>query len=319
MNDLSPDLRLVEALLFAAPTPLDEAAIALRLPEGTELAPLLAELETFYRPRGVTLQRLAGGWAFRTAADLGPLLAVEKLVPRKLSRAAIETLAIIAYHQPVTRGEIEEIRGVAISKGTLDTLMEAGWVRPKGRKPTPGRPATWVTTPEFLTHFGLAALVELPGLEELKAAGLLESRPSASLGDSAEIPEVGEGQTEATTVGGEEAGEELAPVLVGRDAAAKEDGALPASESEKPEPPAETPEMPEMAEGAANSDETAVTASLCDGAILEPAPGEDAADGEAVDKEGGNAGTARDEAGGAETVAMPVPARGNGEEAGFLP
>ncbi len=173
-TDPHPDqLRLVEALLFAASGPLDEASIAERLPEGADLPRLLAELEAAYRPRGVNLVRVANGWTFRTAPDLGPRLKLERKVSRKLSRAAVETLAIIAYHQPVTRAEIEDIRGVAISKGTLDTLMEAGLIMPKGRRQTVGRPATWVTTEQFLLHFGLAATSDLPGIEELRAAGLI--------------------------------------------------------------------------------------------------------------------------------------------------
>lgn len=199
-QDIRPDdLRFVEALLFAATAPLSSEAIAGRLPEGTDLEAILHEIETLYRGRGVNLVYAAGGWTFRTAPDLGPRLSLERLVSRKLSRAAIETLAIVAYHQPVTRGEIEEIRGVALSKGTLDTLMEAGWVRPRGRRQTPGRPATWVTTPEFLMHFGLGELDDLPGIEELKAAGLLDARPGVSLSDNAVAEEEGaaEEETEA--------------------------------------------------------------------------------------------------------------------------
>src|SRR5260221_708578 len=183
MSDRGQDLRLLEALLFAAAQPLDEAMLATRLPEGTDIAGLLAELAETYRNRGVTLEKVAGGWAFRTAADLAPRLMLERLVSRKLSRAAIETLAIIAYHQPVTRTEIEEIRGVVVNRGILGTLIESGWIRPKGHKQTPGRPATWVTTPEFLVHFGLDGLDDLPGIDELKAAGLLDPRPAASLAD----------------------------------------------------------------------------------------------------------------------------------------
>jgi segregation and condensation protein B len=188
IEDRGQQLRLVEALLFAAPEPLAEAAIAGRLPDGADVAGLLAELEAVYRHRGVTLARVAGKWAMRTAPDLAPHLLLERTVSRKLSRAAVETLAIVAYHQPVTRAEIEEIRGVALSKGTLDVLMESGWIRPKGRRQTPGRPVTWVTTDEFLTHFGLDTLGELPGLDELKAAGLLDLRPSVSLGENSELP-----------------------------------------------------------------------------------------------------------------------------------
>jgi segregation and condensation protein B len=183
MTDRGQDLRLVEALLFAAAQPVDAVALATRLPEGSDVVGLVAELAEIYRYRGVNVVRSAGGWSFRTAPDLAPRLKLERTVARKLSRAAVETLAIVAYHQPVTRGEIEEIRGVVINRGTLDMLLEAGWVRPKGHRQTPGRPATWVTTPGFLLHFGLDSLTDLPGVDELKAAGLLDSRPSASLGE----------------------------------------------------------------------------------------------------------------------------------------
>ena len=179
--DMTDELRLLEALLFAASSPLDEAAIKQRLPEGIDPAPLLAELAAFYAPRGVNIVQVAGGWTLRTAPDLAPRLKLTQKVGRKLSRAAIETLAIIAYHQPVTRAEIEEIRGVVISRGTLDTLMEAGWILPRGRKQTVGRPVTWVTTDAFLEHFGLAGLGDLPGMEELRAAGLVGPRPVATL------------------------------------------------------------------------------------------------------------------------------------------
>src|SRR5512146_2542644 len=179
--DMTDELRLLEALLFAASAPLDEAAIKQRLPEGTDPVPLLAELAASYAPRGVNIVQVAGGWTLRTAPDLAPRLKLTQKVGRKLSRAAIETLAIVAYHQPVTRAEIEEIRGVVISRGTLDTLMEAGWIVPRGRKQTVGRPATWVTTDAFLEHFGLAGLGDLPGMEELRAAGLVGPRPVATL------------------------------------------------------------------------------------------------------------------------------------------
>lgn len=171
-------MRLLEALLFASAEPLPEALLAARLGEGINAAALLAELRRQYHGRGVNLVRVGGGWAFRTAEDLAPLLRREEEVGRKLSRAAVETLAIIAYHQPVTRGEIEQIRGVATSKGTLDILLELGWIRPGKRRETPGRPLTWVTTEGFLDHFGLDGLRDLPGLEDLRAAGLLDSRPS---------------------------------------------------------------------------------------------------------------------------------------------
>jgi segregation and condensation protein B len=182
-------LRLVEALIFAAPAPVAEAAIAERLPAGSDVARLVAELAQHYSARGVNLLHVAGGWTLRTAPDLAPRLKLEQTVTRKLSRAAIETLAIVAYHQPVTRGEIEEIRGVVVSSGTLDVLMEAGWIMPKGRRETPGRPVTWVTTQHFLAHFGLADRKDLPGIEELRAAGLLGPRPELALGETALSPE----------------------------------------------------------------------------------------------------------------------------------
>ena len=172
------DLRLLEALLFAAAEPVDEGAMAARLPEATDLAPLLAALEARYADRGVNLVRLGSRWAFRTAPDLAPRLKLEKPVARKLSRAATETLAIIAYHQPVTRPEIEEIRGVGLSRGSLEMLLEAGWIRMGRRRRSPGRPVTWVTTDGFLDYFGLTGLDDLPGVEELKKAGLLVRRPT---------------------------------------------------------------------------------------------------------------------------------------------
>jgi segregation and condensation protein B len=169
-------LRLVEALLFAAAAPLDDESLRERLPAGADIAGLIADLEEFYRPRGVNIVRVAHGWTIRTAPDLAPRLKLERKVGRKLSRAGIETLAIIAYHQPVTRAEIEDIRGVVISKGTLDTLMEAGWIQPKGRRQTLGRPVTWVTTEVFLAQFGLGEIADLPGIEELRASGLIGPR-----------------------------------------------------------------------------------------------------------------------------------------------
>lgn len=168
-------LRILEAVLFASRAPVPEAVLAAHLPDGVALRPLLAALSDHYAERGVNLVEVAGGWALRTAPDLAFALRREAEVQRRLSRAALETLAIIAYHQPVTRGEIEQIRGVAVSKGTLDILFEQGWIAPRGRRRTPGRPATWVTTPGFLDHFGLVSLDDLPGVEELKAAGLLDS------------------------------------------------------------------------------------------------------------------------------------------------
>jgi segregation and condensation protein B len=178
-------LRLLEALLFAAPEPLAADDLAQRLGDSADVAALLQELAELYAERGVNLVRLAGGWTFRTAPDLAPQLQSERVVSRKLSRAAVETLAVIAYHQPATRAEIEAIRGVALARGTLDRLMEAGWVRPLGRRDSPGRPLNWVTTPAFLAHFGLDRLDELPGIDELRAAGLLDIGP-AVLGEPAE-------------------------------------------------------------------------------------------------------------------------------------
>lgn len=174
--DRRMQLRMVEALLFAASEPLDEATLENRLPEGVTVAPLLEELRAAYANRGVNLVKVAGKWAFRTAEDLAFLLHKETVEEKPLSRAALETLAIIAYHQPVTRAEIEEIRGVSISKGTLDLLQETGWIRMRGRRRTPGRPVTYGTTDRFLEHFGLDQLMDLPGAEDLKAAGLLSNR-----------------------------------------------------------------------------------------------------------------------------------------------
>ena len=177
MDAPGTELRLLEAMLFAAVEPVDEDVLISRMPEGADVPALLQELSEHYAARGVNLTRVAGRWAFRTAGDLAPHLRIEVKVPRKLSRAAVETLAIIAYHQPVTRGEVEEIRGVTLSRGTLDVLLEAGWIKPVGRRRTPGRPATWGTTAAFLEHFSLNSVADLPGVEELKAAGLLDARP----------------------------------------------------------------------------------------------------------------------------------------------
>jgi segregation and condensation protein B len=170
------ELRLLEALLFASAEPLDEATLAERMPQDVDLREALSRLQADYAPRGVNLVRVAGKWAFRTATDLNWLLSKESVAPRKLSRAGIETLAIVAYHQPVTRAEIEDIRGVTMSKGTLDVLLETGWIRMRGRRKAPGRPITYGTTEAFLTHFGLDTLSDMPGIEELKGAGLLDGR-----------------------------------------------------------------------------------------------------------------------------------------------
>ncbi|MCW5699792.1 MAG: SMC-Scp complex subunit ScpB [Rhodospirillales bacterium] len=171
-------LRLLEAILFASAEPVSEKQLRGALPEGVDPVPLLTALEERYREHGVNVVQVGKSWAFRTAPDLGPLLSREQRVERKLSRAALETLAIIAFHQPITRAEIEEIRGVQLSKGTMDVLLEEGWIALRGRRQTPGRPATWGTTEGFLDHFGLQSLDDLPGLEELKASGLLDTRPA---------------------------------------------------------------------------------------------------------------------------------------------
>jgi segregation and condensation protein B len=173
--DRSQRLRILEALLFAASEPLDEAKLGSHLKDGDDIAALLAELQSAYASRGINLIKVAGKWAFRTAEDLGYLLERHALEERRLSKAALETLAIIAYHQPVTRAEIEEIRGVTTSKGTLDVLMETSWIRPRGRRRAPGKPVTYGTTEDFLVHFGLDSIKDLPGLAELKGAGLLDS------------------------------------------------------------------------------------------------------------------------------------------------
>ena len=171
--------RMVEAILFAASQPLSVPQIAARLPAGVDVPEALARLRGHYAGRGIVLERVAGGHAFRTAADLGHLMQQETVETRRLSRAAIETLAIIAYHQPVTRAEIEEIRGVALGRGTLDQLIALEWVRVGRRRETPGRPVTFVVTDRFLDHFGLESARDLPGLAELRAAGLLDPRPQA--------------------------------------------------------------------------------------------------------------------------------------------
>src|SRR5215467_4111738 len=168
------ELRLLEALLFAAGTPLDEATLARGLPNGVNVRDALARLKDEYATRGVNLVRVGKKWTFRTATDLSWLLTKQIVETRKLSRAATETLAIIAYHQPVTRAEIEEIRGVVTAAGTLDVLLKTGWIRPRGRRKAPGRPITYGTTETFLSHFGLEEVADLPGLEELKGAGMLE-------------------------------------------------------------------------------------------------------------------------------------------------
>lgn len=174
--DHAQHLRLLEALIFAGTQALDEKELADRLPNDADVKRLIVDLTEMYAGRGVNLVQVAGGWAFRTAPDLSEKLKIERPVTRKLSRAAVETLAIIAYHQPVTRAEIEQVRGVGLSKGTLDLLFEQNWIKPMGRRRAPGKPVTWGTSEFFLEHFGLPSLDDLPGQEELKAAGLLDPR-----------------------------------------------------------------------------------------------------------------------------------------------
>jgi len=173
---LSEAMRMAEALVFASADPVTEKALAARLPEGIDVPQIMAELQRLYDKRGVNLVRVEDAWAFRTAGDLAFLMSRDAVQQKKLSRAALEVLAIVAYHQPVTRAEMEDIRGVETSKGTLDLLLETGWVRMRGRRRTPGRPVTYATTESFLDHFGLAEVRDLPGMEELKGAGLLSTR-----------------------------------------------------------------------------------------------------------------------------------------------
>ena len=192
-------LRILEAMLFASHAPLSEKDLAVRLPEGANIVGMLDELKAQFANRGVHLTPVGTGWAFRTAPDLAAYMEIEKSVVRRLSRAAVETLAIVAYHQPVTRVEIEEIRGVSLSRGTLDILLEAGWIRPRGRRQMPGKPITWGTSDAFLDYFGLESLSALPGVEELKAAGLLDKRQSWS-----PIMEIEAGDVDAEEIGDDE-------------------------------------------------------------------------------------------------------------------
>jgi segregation and condensation protein B len=180
--------RLLEAALFASAAPLSATQLRRLLPDDADLDALLSDLKARYMGRGVMLTAVAGGYAFRTAPDLTSHLRLEKRVARKLSRAAMETLAIIAYHQPVTRAQIEDIRGVETSKGTVDALIEAGWIKPGSRRKTPGRPLTWTTTAAFLDHFDLQSLDDLPGLEDLKASGLLQTGHNSDIGPDSGPP-----------------------------------------------------------------------------------------------------------------------------------
>ena len=197
---LAEQERMIEAVLFASSEPITLRELEQRLPRGSDVGEAMAFLRHRYQGRGVQVMKVGDAYAFRTAPDLGFLMHRETVETRKLSRAAIETLAIIAYHQPVTRAEIEEIRGVAVSRGTVDQLLEMEWIRFGRRKMTPGRPVTFVVTQEFLDHFGLESARDLPGLKELRSAGLLENRPPAGLlptvGDGEDEPESTEGQSE---------------------------------------------------------------------------------------------------------------------------
>ncbi len=196
--ELSIETRIVEALLFAATEPVSTDFLVERLPDGTDVGVILEDIQRLYAGRGVNLKRVAGKWSLRTAEDLSSLLRIERKIKRKPSRAATECLAIIAYHQPVTRSEVEEIRGVSVSRGSFDVLLEAGWIKPVGRRRTPGRPATWGTTAEFLEEFGLESVGDLPGIEELKASGLLDTRPAGMvIGENVEFTNQKDNETPA--------------------------------------------------------------------------------------------------------------------------
>lgn len=231
-------LRRIEAMLFAATEPLDAKALARALDDGDDAEALLAELQQEYSARGVSLVQVSGKWQFRTADDLSFLLERQQKEERKLSRAALETLAIIAYHQPVTRAEIEDIRGVSTSPGTLDVLMETAWIRPRGRRRAPGRPLTYGTTELFLSHFGLDAIKDLPGLADLKAAGLLDGNlpPGFTVPEPKDVASLMPDELPLTDDGddAEEPQEEL-PLIDDGDDAGEEN--LPAEASAgKPEP-----------------------------------------------------------------------------------
>ena len=202
-------VRMAEAIVFASAEPVSEKQLAQRLPAGIDIAAAMAELRQLYERRGVNLVKVGDCWAFRTAGDLAFLMSRDTVQNRKLSRAALEVLAIIAYHQPVTRAEIEEIRGVETSKGTLDTLLETEWVRMRGRRKTPGRPVTYGTTDAFLDHFGLEEIRDLPGIEELKGAGLLSGRMPSNFSvplPPADLDELQEDEEELTDIDLEELG-----------------------------------------------------------------------------------------------------------------
>ena len=207
--DLAEAVRMAEAIVFASAEPVSAKALAARLPEGTDIAAVMEAVRRQYERRGVYLVRVGDGWAFRTAGDLAFLMNRDAVQQKKLSRAALEVLAIIAYHQPVTRAEIEEIRGVETSRGTLDTLLETGWVRMRGRRRTPGRPVTYGATDAFLDHFGLEEMRDLPGMDELKGAGLLSPRMPSGFSvpqPPAELDLLGEEEDPLTDIDLEELG-----------------------------------------------------------------------------------------------------------------
>jgi segregation and condensation protein B len=197
-------LRLIEALLFASKDPIPTSVLSAQIPEEENIGEILETLQSHYANRGIVLENAGNSWAFRTASDLAGDLAIQRVASRRLSRAAMETMAIVAYHQPVTRAEIEDIRGVAVAKGTVDTLLEAGWIKPRGRKQTPGRPLMWGTTDAFLDHFGLSTVKELPGMDELKAAGLLDKREGLASLPTSEDDNDDETETELEMEDGEE-------------------------------------------------------------------------------------------------------------------
>ncbi len=217
-EDIADHCRMVEALLFAAAEPLDQRTIAGRLPAGADIPAIIDRLTEDYAGRGVTLQKIDKKWRFVTASDVAHVLEIEKVAPRRLSRAALETLAIIAYHQPCTRADIEDVRGVQVAKGSLDQLLEIGWVKMRGkRQDTPGRPTLYGTTEDFLQHFGLETVTDLPGLADLKAAGLLDARlppgfavPSPVDGDDADEAEDGDEEGEFVQDFHEESSDETA-------------------------------------------------------------------------------------------------------------
>lgn len=248
--------RIAEALLFAATDPVEQKELAKRMPEEADVEAVLEELKDEYALRGINLVRVGTKWIFRTAADLGWLLSRETQEQKKLSRAALETLAICAYHQPVTRAEIEDIRGVAISKGTMDVLIETGWVRLRGRRKAPGRPVTYGTTDAFLLHFGLEQITDLPGLEELKGAGLFDGRLPSGFGvptpnDSAVLTDSEDPlEDDATADLFSEMTDE-----VKAEAAADLDAAIEAVEEEEAEALVARAEAQAEAEGQADADE----------------------------------------------------------------